>query len=172
MHLLVPNGAKKSKLIHELKENKNIEVHYVNYVVFRGFDSIAHYFFRRKRAMMQCQNILVASCFLAINMGYERIELFGADHDWHNSLQLNSENKLCIADGHFYDKTKEPKLVPFLKLHSSDTYTLAEIFQVYSRVFRGHEKIKKYADSRGSKIYNASEKSFIDSYERISIPNK
>jgi hypothetical protein len=120
--------------------------------------------------MPQSQNVLVAAIFLGINMSFKKIYVFGADHSWHEHLHVNEENILCLKHIHFYENEENVSFVPFYKgAHLKETFSVAEIFATWAKVFNGYSALNHYANSRGCKIYNASEVSFIDAFERIKI---
>jgi hypothetical protein len=168
IQLLVPSVAKKSKKLKELcAQNTHVKVCYFNYTVFKGFSGLAHFLFKKNLAAPQCQNVIVASLFLAINCGFKQIYLFGADHTWHQNLHVNEENKLCIKDVHFYDNEEKVKYTFFYNDETeTNTFKMHEILATWAKAFYGYEVIKKYAEYRNVSIYNASEISFIDSFER------
>ena len=167
MHLLVPHSARKSTFIQELLKHPHIQVQFVNYVVCKGFKSVMHYFFRRNLAMPQSQNVLVAALFLATNIGYKDIELWGADHDWHKTLFVDEKNVVCVKQVHFYENEQEVKYVPFYKgLHSNETFRMDEIFFAWAKVFYGYHVVRDYAKSCGTIIHNATPGSFVDAFER------
>ncbi len=164
--IYIPSKAKKSKAIHKLTAD-NIQIVFYNYTVYKGFKNLGHYFFKRNLAMPQSQNVMVACLFLAINAGFRDIYILGADHTWHENLVVDDNNILCLKDVHFYDKGAEIKLKPFRKgLNVEETFRVSEIFEVWSKVFRGYETIAVYAKLKGANIYNSSKISFIDSFER------
>jgi hypothetical protein len=168
MHLLVPFSARNTTFIRELMKHPHIEVRFVNYVVCKGFPSVMHFFFRRNLAMPQSQNVLVAALFLATNIGYKDIELWGADHDWHKTLFVNDQNVVCVKQIHFYESEQEVKYVPFYKgLQNSDTFRMDEIFFAWAKVFYGYHVLRDYAKSCGTTIRNATPGSFVDAFERI-----
>lgn len=169
MQLLLPPQAKKSPYLKELeKQNPNIQVTFFNYTVFKGFQGIAHFFYKRNMAMIQSQNVLAASLFLTVNMGFKDIYLFGADHTWHENLYVNDENVLCVKHIHFYDNEKTVSLVPFYKArHLKETFRMDEIFYIFGKTFYGYVAVNNYAKWRNATIYNASETSFIDAFKRI-----
>jgi len=170
LYFMVPQDARRSKRIAALAENPNIELIFFNYVVFKGFDRIARFFFRKNMAMPQSENVLVASIFLMINVGYKRIELFGADHSWHEQLHVTEENVVGLKHVHFYEDEKQLKVIPFYKgMHSKEIFRMDEAFISWAKVFYGHLQIKKYASSRGTEVYNASEKTFVDAYPRFHV---
>lgn len=168
MKLFVPFTASKTHFIQQLRTHKHLEVVCVNYVVFKGFTGAAHYFFRRNLAMPQSQNVLVAALFLACNLGYKKIELWGADHDWHKSLHVDCHNVVCVKQVHFYEREEEVKYVPFFKgLHVKETFRMDEIFFAWAKVFYGYHVVRNYAESRGAIIQNATPDSFVDAFNRI-----
>jgi Protein of unknown function DUF115 len=169
--LLLPQQAKgATKLIALQQGNKNISIVFFNYTVYTGLQGIGHWLFKKNLAMPQSQNVLVASLFLPINMGFKHIYLFGADHTWHETLYVNDDNVLCLKHVHFYEKEKEIKHVPFYKgVHLKETFTMREIMYTFAKVFAGYERLRNYANARNCTIYNASEVSFIDAFERKKI---
>ncbi|MFL5764359.1 MAG: 6-hydroxymethylpterin diphosphokinase MptE-like protein [Bacteroidia bacterium] len=168
MILFVPQMASGSERFSALsKKNSNVELRYFNYTVFKGFAGIAHWFYRRNMAMPQAQNVLVAATFLAINMGFEEVDLVGADHTWHESLYLDEHNKLHLKHIHFYDDVRTVKYIPFTKgAHLTETFRMDEIFHTWAKTFYGYIALEKYARSQNCKVYNASEVSFVDAFER------
>jgi hypothetical protein len=168
MYLLLPYNAKGTPHISRiLAANSNIQICYLNYVVFKGFESVAYWFFKKNKAMPQSQNVLVAAMFLAVNLGYKKIELFGADHNWHEQLVVDDNNVVCLKHIHFYENEERLRVVPLFKLiHSEETFRMDEIYHAWAKVFAGHLLIERYAQHCGSSIINKSEISFIDAYKR------
>lgn len=168
LHLLVPPISKKSALFQQLiSKNKNIKPIYFNYVVFKGFSRIAHFFYKKNLAMPQSQNVLVAAIFLGINIGFKNIYIVGADHTWHQQLHVDDKNVLCIKHVHFYEQEEKIKYTPFYKgVHIQETFRMHEILTTMGKAFYGYMVLNKYAKSRDCNIYNASEVSFIDAFER------
>lgn len=168
--IFLPREARKSALIQSIEENKNIRICYFNYVVYRGFAGLGHFFYRNRLAMPQSQNVLVAALAMAVNIGYRRIELFGADHDWHKNLHVGDDNVVTIRQVHFYENEEHIKFVPFYKgIYRNDTFRMDEAFHAWSLVFAGYRRVNDYAGSRNCKVYNGSETSFVDAFERFKI---
>lgn len=168
MHLYVPHSAKGSRPLQQLMErNTAVQVCFINYVVFKGWQNIAHTLYDWRRAMPQSQNVMVAALFWAVNVGYRRIELYGVDHNWHTQLEVDDNNVVCTRHEHFYSKEGQVKLVPFYKLASTkETFRMDEIFHAWAKVFAGYRAIRQYAERKGCHIINASEISFVDAFER------
>lgn len=173
VYLLIPQIARQSKLFSELeKQNPNIKITYFNYTVYKGFRKTGNWLYKNNLAMPQSQNVMVASLFLALNIGFRKIYLTGADHSWHETLMVNDENIVCAKHLHFYEGVEKPKYVPFYKgMHLNETFTMTEIFATFSKIFLGYMNVNEYTKYKHAKIYNASEISFIDAFERIKISN-
>jgi hypothetical protein len=171
LNLFVPQLSAKSKRFEALVEqNKNIKLHYFNYTVFKGFDGLAHFFYAKNLAMPQSQNVLVASLFVAINTGFKKIYLVGADHTWHQTLYVNEQNQVCVKHVHFYEKEEKVNYVPFYKGgHTKEVFRMDEILHTWAKVFWGYLMLNKYAKSKGVQIVNASEVTFIDAFEQIKL---
>lgn len=164
----VPYSGKHSFFVQHLqKENPHIRFIYYNYVIAKGFNWFTHWVFRNNLGSMQCQNVLAMSIFLSINSGYRNIFLFGADHSWHEQYQIEN-NKVLLHDQHFYDKT--PKKPIIMHDHvKNEKRTIADMFLSLHKAFKGYERINDYAISRQVKIWNASAKSYIDTFDRVEL---
>ncbi|MBC7452026.1 MAG: hypothetical protein H7259_11110 [Cytophagales bacterium] len=170
MYLYVPQKARKAAYVQEmLLAKKNIQLVYFNYTIFEGFDVVKHWFFKRGLAMPQAENVLVATLFLMINRAYGKILLFGADHSWHEQIQVREDNVLTLKDLHFYnaDVSKEESR-PLIRANK-EKVTISKQFLSFSKAFRGYDVLKIYAETRNVAIFNASAKSYVDSFERIKI---
>ena len=167
LHLMIPREAQGSRRVQMLHANAHINVHYLNYVVYKGWNGPGYFFWKKNLAMPQCQNVLVAALFIAINLGYKEIELAGADHNWHESLAVDDHNVVCLKQVHFYDNGNEITYQPFYKTAAThETFRMDEAFHAWARVFHGYWKMRDYANFRGSHITNISSSSFVDAFER------
>ena len=57
-------------------------------------------------AMPSVENVMVASLYIAIYLGYKTVELYGVEHSWTKSLYVNDHNQVCLHDDHFMIKKK------------------------------------------------------------------
>lgn len=164
------HNAKNSFFVQKLEEaNKNIKFCYFNYVITKGFKGFRNYIFSKGWGMLQCENVLATCLYLAINKNFSKVYLFGADHSWHQQFSLD-DNRIMVTDSHFYDKTPtKPTLVHDRILDRK--VTMADYFLSFHKAFKSYQIIKSYADYKNVQIFNASAKSFIDSFERIKILN-
>ena len=103
--------------------------------------------------------------YVALLLGYRRLELYGVDHTLFDGLVVDEQNRLCRRDSHYYDTAPvEPK--PIMKKVPAEPYTVAEYLAETAQLFRGHEILRDYAASLGAEIVNCTKCSLIDSYKR------
>lgn len=172
LYLFVPQYASKKNVFVELsKKNSNIELRPYNYTVFKGFKTIAHWFYKKNWAMPQSLSVIGPALFLGVNMGFKEVFLVGADHLWHENVHMSEDNILHSKVPHFYENGVEVKYVPFYKggMPEKGTQKAHEFFDIWSRTFYSYILINEYAKSRSQKIYNASEVSFVDAFERMKL---
>ncbi|RYU97016.1 hypothetical protein [Emticicia agri] len=163
MNLYVPYQMLKSAFfVSQFRANPNIRLIPYNYTIVTGYRWLAYWFFRRGLGMPQCQNVLVATLFYAINMGFKEIYLFGADHSWHEMIKLDENNNMVVSDSHFYQHKDIDIAV------KENSYMSQQLFSLH-KAFYGYEVLGKYAKSLGIKIYNASAKSYIDVFEKVKV---
>lgn len=165
LKIFVPSNIFKKNYFQKIFEkNRNIMVYPLNKYPFNGYNSLKYYLYRNNLSMPQVQNVLVASLFVGINLGYRNILLIGAENNWTEFLRVDSNNQVCITNRHFYDGSDEA-LIPFLK-GTGEVYRMHEILTDLSKTFLGYIEVNKYAEKVGAKIINLSKHSFIDAFNR------
>jgi hypothetical protein len=168
LNLFIPRKGKKSMYLKILQErNPNIHVYYINYTVVKGFTFFTHFSFKKNFGMPRCTNVLGGCIFLALNMGYKEIYFFGADHSWHEELRMTDDNTLLIKDFHFNDKSedvKEHKL--YESVERKQAIGIYRAFWWIYKTFQDYIYISEYAKKIDAEVYNASDKSYIDAFER------
>lgn len=163
--LYVPYFAK-GQFEKKLADKPNITIVFYNFVPVIGYKKVINVFYDLGLGMPWAQNVLVAALYLALNRGYKKIYLFGADHSWHETIELDETNRVCQRDRHFYEK--EAKLIPFtMGGDEGSTFTMAAIFTALAKMFDGYWKIKEYSDHVGAQIFNASSTTYVDAFKRI-----
>jgi hypothetical protein len=165
--IYMPQDFKKSvQIIQQFKSNSYIQVHFFNYTIVNGFDSLNQYFFKKGWGMIQSQNVLVCAIFQALQLGFKEIYLTGADHTWHENMKVSDvDNALLLNDTHFYG-TKDINLTARLAKNTTIESPLALQFLSLYKVFLGHQKNAQFAQDQGVRIVNISHHSNIDVYER------
>lgn len=165
MNLFLPQSAKKSYLVETLSKNHFIQLNYFNYTILNGFPWWNHLFFNWNLGMPQCQNILAAALFIAIQRNHSTIYLFGGDHSWHEELRLE-DNELITSEKHFYQKNGHTGKISDYPETVNRVY---KIFQSWSKAFYSYEALANYAISKNIHVLNASTKSYIDTFKKINV---
>ena len=167
INMIVPYVAYK-KLSFVLRKNPLVKVYFYNHTIFSYKNSLDFILYSNHLATPLLQNVLGAGIFNAINLGYKQIELFGADHSWLYDMCVDEENRVCWVEKHFYGTVG----IRPLKKANGENYLMSEILLAYSKMFFGYQKLEKYAKKKFVNVYNYTEKSFIDSFERRSLKNR
>lgn len=169
MFLYVPALAKKHKTWKiQLEKNTNITIVYFNPTPVEGFRCLNHLFFKTGLGMPRPHNVIIPSLIFAINSKYSNIYLIGAEHSWLKDIWVADDNEVLLTQKHFYDKnTVKPEAMH--RGTSEEKRTLGEVLTKFVHTFNSYFVIKDYAKSRNTKIFNATENSYIDAFERVKI---
>lgn len=158
MFLVISSSAVAgSELLGNIK-NKYITVLRVNSTAVDGFKGFRHWVYRHRLGMPRCQTVVNFALCTAINMGYENIYLYGADHTWTRDLFVDDDNVVCYGDRHMYNKN----LTVVKKEHD-----FAHLLDQFSMMFKAHYLLEDYSKSQGVKIWNCASDTFLDAYERM-----
>lgn len=167
LDLYIPTEfAKNKNLIAELKKNSHISLVFFNYTIIESFEAIENTLFGLNLGMLRAQNVLVCSLFLALRLNFKTIYLTGADHNWHENLKVSDDdNSLILNDSHFYGERNRNLTSEFGNRRSIESEIAKQFISLY-KVFKGHERLAKYAQLNKADIINISNHSVIDVYRR------
>ncbi|MCS6824869.1 MAG: hypothetical protein NZ529_11300 [Cytophagaceae bacterium] len=163
--LFVPYIFRKDADIVWLQKSKgSVKVVLYNYAIMHGFDRITFLFYRKNLAMPQFYNVLGPSVFLCLNMGYKKIWITGADHSWFKEVEVSENNELYRRDTHFYDTSAVPP-TPIID-ETNQPINIGRFLEYISKVFNSYYTLERYSKTLDAKIFNATEYSLIDAFER------
>ncbi|GET24192.1 hypothetical protein NT017_05210 [Prolixibacter sp. NT017] len=155
MYLFVPYKFKKSLFTQQLN-NKNIKIVPFNSTPVQGYSFLENWLFKRNLGMPRPQTVINAAIFLALNMEFKVIHLFGVEQSWLKYLSINDDNSISVGLSHFYkdsDKTGENR-------------TLSEFLTSQATVFKSHMRLQRYSERNEQLILNHTSGSYIDAYKR------
>lgn len=155
MTLLVPFRFRKSKLFSKFSSNF-ISVNFYNDTPIKGFKSIMHFFYKNNLGMPISESVIISSIFVAINLNFDIINLFGVDQSWLKDVRVCEKNIVSIGFDHFNGETKRVEIKT----------TLTEFLLSQARLFSSHQSLNEYAEAFLVKINNLSKYSYIDSYDK------
>jgi hypothetical protein len=167
--IFMPKAAKNNNVFKDLsKTNSYIKFCYINTDTSNTSNKTYLYsMYKQNITMPAVQNVLIGCLYIAINLGYKNIFLYGADHSWHLSLIVNDNNIPCIIDKHFFDREEISQYTPVYKDASWNTpFRISELFKAYMVVHEQYEILEDYSKYMGANIYNLSKFSCIDAFQR------
>lgn len=170
--LFLPNYAKDWNFFIEVpSKNKNVQIVYVNTNMSMSDENESRFLeYKQNLSMPRVQNVLVACIYLAINAGFKNSYIFGADHSWHETIQVREDNVVCLKDKHFYDKKELTIYTPAYKNpEETETWTMSGFFEAFSYKHKSYEELELYSKYMGAKIYNSSAYSCVDAFERKKV---
>jgi hypothetical protein len=167
--LCIPHIAKQAHHWQDiLLPNTHLKIVYINQTVVEGFPSINHILYKKNLGMPRPHNVLVPSLMFAVNSGYKKIYLVGADHSWLPTIRVTDDNEAVLVQQHFYDKHKVQEK-PMKTLIIGEKRPLHMILHKLMLAFRGYFEIDAYSKKRGVEIVNATPDSFIDAFKRVKL---
>ena len=170
MRLFVPARSRNSYIVKKIKqESPNIQICFFNYTIVRGFPAFRNWFFEHNFGMPQCQNILAASLYVALLQDYKNIYLFGADHSWHEEIRITDQNEFEMRQVHFYDNATHVKHEKVIDVRNNSRPKLHAQFLSLHKVFYSYEILGAFAKFRKINVLNASKKTYIDAFERVTV---
>lgn len=166
MHLFVPYQANFELFKSLSEQNKNIVLVPYNKTTINGFKRFYTFCYKIKLGMPRPQNVLVPSIITAINLGYKNVYIVGADHTWHRDISVNEKNEVLTENIHFYNNKNIKTKRIVLNSRTGKPIRLYQQFEGIYYTFKSYHYISEYAKCVHSNVYNASEISFIDAFER------
>ena len=165
-HLPV-EAKRKQSFIKRFKDHPCIKLSFYNKTPIEGLRSLSHVFIRTNKGMPRPHNVLIPSIILGINMGYDTINLLGADHSWLTELSVDSNNNALLSQKHFYKSAQDEK--GHMYQNGKTPRTLDQILHKFMLTFKAYHVIADYAKGENSKILNCTPGSFIDAFDRKSL---
>jgi hypothetical protein len=163
LNLYLPFSAEGKNILNGKIQNPYIKIYYYNSTSVKCNSSLRFFLYRHYLAMPMAINVIIASIYIGLNLGYKNIYLVGADHTWHENLYVNDHNTLFIQDKHFYGDEK-------MKFYTDQTevkvFKMHELFYALAKTFKAYYDLEEYSRNIGARIFNSSQRSFIDAFER------
>jgi gamma-glutamylcyclotransferase (GGCT)/AIG2-like uncharacterized protein YtfP len=164
--LVVSSKYKDNDRILKLKENHHINILFINQDDYIAFNTKEEQFklLNKNKIRFPAQTVLNTAVYLCIFWKYKNIILLGADTSWHEELRIDQKtNILYINDEHFYGTKK--RIIYSDTLQTIPSKLHQELFAI-ARALEYYCLLREYADYNSVFVYNASEKSWIDAFER------
>lgn len=166
MNLFLPNSETSHAFALALeKKNSFIKVYFFNMITIEGPESFKNFMFDKGIGMPFVGNVLIAANMLAIQMGYKRIELYGAEQSIHVQAYVNEEGYVTIGYSYFSGKNDE-YIYDYAEAHG-ERQKYHEYMEHWVNTFKAYHAVASYAKSKNCKIINMTKESYIDAFEKI-----
>ena len=170
MRVIIPLSARGALSLSRIQKNGNIIIDYYFNCIQDVGELTKYEAWDRNLIGPPAQNVLNVAVYLSLYWGYKETYLIGADSSFLEDLRVDQEtNELFTIDTHFYDNKSvicEKSLFNAKQGRIMPEWTLYGLIYAYGKMFEGYYELKKYADYKGLKVYNASEYSWINVFER------
>jgi hypothetical protein len=167
--LFLPDRAKGCFFVSRLSSHDFVRLQFFNLRPSVGVTHFAHRFFLERNLLMPfAANVVVAATYVAINLGFSRVTLYGVDHTWFNQLYVDQDNVPRFSSSHFSrpDDVSTQGLAVYKDPQETQPFSMAELFEGYGRLFRAYEELALYAGYFGIEVVNACQESAIDAFVR------
>lgn len=164
MYFCIPTAAYETGCFQRtFDSNPYIHIQPYNTTCFTGTKGMRYFFYDKLLAKPFSGNVIGSAIFIALQMDIKEILLFGVEHSWTRSIYVDEQNRTCIRTDHFY--SNEQAGVVWLKTNT-EPYKIHEALFDIANMLGGYRQIDEYATHKGIKIYNCTQDSFIDAFER------
>lgn len=167
MHIVIPSSARNSVVVSKLNSNKRITVDF--YLdTDQNVGSMSRFEAWDKNLIAPpAQTVLNVALFLSLFWNYKETYLIGADSSFLEDLHVDQDtNGLFSVDKHFYNNQRVYSEFDAKKGRPVLGWKLHDLIYAYGHMFECYHDLKEYADYKGARVYNASEYSWINVFER------
>lgn len=165
INIFIPSFAYQKFVIYSKLDNKHITIRSISALEYSGFTKWKFFFFQKGWAAPKMYNVSILAIFVGLTLQYKRVNLYGVDHTFTNSITVDDNNILCNIDAHFYDKDV-PALKPLIRIDNGLPWKVSEYLGFFAIVFKTHEELAAYASYLKVQVVNCTKGSMIDAYER------
>ena len=169
LRIIFPLSAKGSKSICMLIQNHFISIDYYNDKNL-GIEGKSKYeAWDENLIAPPSQTVLNTCLYLSLFWNYKETYLVGADTSFLEDIRIDQQtNEIFLMNSHFYqnDKIYTDKFYSAEKGVKMPGWALHDLIFAFGNMFKMYAELKEYADYKGLKVYNASEYSWINVFER------
>ena len=146
-------------------KNSNITIIPFHSTPIKGFKFFRNILYRNGLGDGDFRSVIQHAIYVSVHLKYKNIHLFGVDHNYFENLIVTEQNILCNKLEHYYDKS-DIKFEP-AAISSGNPLTTYEFLFWHAELFKYHHILNNHAKLMGTKIFNHTPNSFIDSYEKV-----
>lgn len=173
LQIIIPMRFKGAPMTERILVNPNIRINYY-YDGIQDVGKLSKFeAWDRNLVGPPAQTVLNVCVYLSLFWEYRQVYIIGADTTSLEDLRVDQEtNELLSVDNHFYcnkDAIKNTAILNRHGLRKLEGWKLHEYIYAIGRMIEGYDELAEYAKYKGAKVYNASEYSWINCFERKKI---
>lgn len=173
LQIIVPYSVKDAPILNKFITNANIKIDFYYNGSQKTYKMSKFEIWDRNLIGPPAQNVLNVCVYLALFWNYHETFIIGADTSSLEDLRIDQKtNELYTVDKHFYkreDIYKDKSLFNEHNCRKLDGWKIHEYIYAIGRMLEGYYILAEYAKYKGLKVYNASEYSWINCFERKKI---
>lgn len=159
--IFLPHFLKGKNLFSET----NLKVKYIfSPTGLSDYDVISYKLMEKNLMVPEYNNICIMAIYVAIQLGYKKIYLYGADENFVKEMEVDDNNRITRRDDHYYGKGTMCESAE----HRYDMETM--MYMMY-RILNGLKKLRNYAEKENVRIINMSDDSWVDCFKRYKHKN-
>ena len=169
MYIVMPATFRRWWALEEFAKNKNLTPLFDESVWRDCPDEKLFPAFAENRISPPSCTVLTYGLYLSLYWDYPETYLVGADTTFTQMAYVGQEdNQVYTVDTHFYNNNEVCPLPiePEKKGRKYSVKNMEEYLEMCLSIFHEYNLLARYAKWKGLKVYNASEYSMIDSFER------
>jgi hypothetical protein len=167
--IFMPDTFEKWWACGRLLENQNIKVLFFNTHMRKKLNLRDKFYAWDKNLISPPTQTIIATCiWLSLYLDYKETYLVGVDTSFLQDIYVGqNDNVLYTIDSHYYKNSEVcPEEVDPEKKGHKFGMNMEQILQAVHLMFQDYYQLLRYSAWKGLKIFNASEFSMIDCFER------
>lgn len=172
MQMVIPYSAKNAQSLDIIRKNPRISIIYYYDMVQDAGTMTKFEAWDKNMIAPPDQTVLNTCLYLALYWNYKVTYLIGADTSFLEDVRIDQNtNEIFLANSHFYksEKVYTNSYYQSGKGVKMSGWALHDLIFAYGNMFKMYAELKEYAIYKGLKVYNASEYSWINVFERKKI---
>ena len=168
MTMVLPNSFRTWWAIDKLLSNKNITIWFDESEWIKLPEDELFKAFDKNRVCPPSYTVLTYCLYLSLYWGYKETYLVGADTTFTQMVYVGQkDNVVYTVDTHFYNNDEVNPLTKDVE-HNGRPFgmNMEEYTEMCYTIFYEYNLLARYAKWKGVKVYNASEYSMIDCFDR------
>ena len=168
MTIIMPDSLQSWNSCAELQTNKNISILFYNNKGGNVSKNKLYEVLDEYLVGPPAQTVLNAAIWLSVYWEYKETYIVGADTSFIQDIYVGQENNvLYTVDRHYYNNQEVcPEQIEPEKNGHPFGMDMEHLLDAVHTMYVDYKTLKAYAEWKGVKIYNASEYSMIDCFER------